>query len=106
VNFVNLQHKLSRKEKYFYVKTLRAQMSTYEQVLLFINSLSFLGMVWDLMPSYQKWPIKALSLRSRKNNQLISKYNLIKNLPGEHIYGIRYKTYYSKVKYEFDHKFK
>jgi hypothetical protein len=31
---------------------------------------------------------------------LITKYNIIKNLPGDHFFDIFYKKYYPKVKYE------
>ena len=52
--YVNNQNRLDKKGKYFYMKTLRAQLSTYEQEVLFINSLSFLGMSWELFPEYKK----------------------------------------------------
>lgn len=57
----------SQAKKYDYVKTLRAQMSNYEQALLFINSLTQLGRRWEYENEYGK--------------ELISKYHLIKNLP-------------------------
>ncbi|MDR6569939.1 putative phage abortive infection protein [Chitinophaga ginsengisegetis] len=81
--------------KYFYGKTLRAQLSTYEQALLFINSVSSLGMNWE----YTFKPKNNVNERLNTKG-LISTYNLIKNLPGTHFFGIEYKKYYRSVKYE------
>ena len=53
---------LSNTEKYNYVKTIRAQLSDYEQLLLFYSALSSYGEAW------------------LKNGYLI-KYKLIKNMP-------------------------
>lgn len=85
----NQQH-LSSKEKYSYGKILRAQLSTYEQALLFVNSICCLGMAWEM------------TFESKDGKGLITKYNLITNLPGEHISGIQYRKYYSSVNYESD----
>lgn len=73
---------------------LRAQISTYEQALLFINSVSHLGMRWEYLPDRHTFSKKI------KTNKLITKYHLIKNLPGDHFYGIGFKKYYPKIKYE------
>ncbi|OXB23204.1 hypothetical protein B0A80_12050 [Flavobacterium tructae] len=96
--YLNYSLDIEDKERKFYGKTLRAQLSTYEQALLFINSLSSLGMKWELTPE------KDLLLKNDNIEKcnLISQYNLIKNLPGSHFLGIRYKVYYPKVKYETD----
>jgi len=51
-------------DKYEFVKTLRAQLSTHEQALFLINSLSPVGENW--------W-----------KKELITKYRLVKNLPPE-----------------------
>ncbi|EOA6820110.1 putative phage abortive infection protein [Vibrio vulnificus] len=93
--FLDSHSHLSSKEKYSYGKILRAQLSTYEQALLFINSISCLGMAWEL------------TYESVDEKGLITKYNLITNLPGEHISGIKYKKYYGSVSYESEqHDFK
>lgn len=86
--YLNSSH-LNDESKYTYGKLLRAQMSTYEQALLFINSISSLGMRWEINPD-----------NNSKISNLITRYNIIKNLPGSHILGIRYKTYYPNVSYE------
>ncbi|MBX7044827.1 MAG: hypothetical protein K1X86_03235 [Ignavibacteria bacterium] len=69
-------------EKYEYVKMLRAQLSNHEQALLFLNSISYLGETW-------------------KDEDLITNYELIKNLP---------KSFFDEeteidVKSEYDIKF-
>lgn len=91
IKFVNGESDLKFEEKYFYVKTFRAQVSTYEQALLLVNSLSLLGMIWELVPE-----------SDGEQNQLITRYNLIKNLPGEEMAGINYKKFYPDVEYEID----
>lgn len=94
--FVNYDQHLTEKEKYFYAKTLRAQLSTYEQAILFINSISTIGMKWEYLP--EKHLLDEQD--NIKNCKLITKYNLIKNLPGYHMFRIRYKSLYPDVKYE------
>jgi hypothetical protein len=46
--YLHYHPNLTIKEKYFYGKALRAQLSTYEQALFFINSISPMGMKWEL----------------------------------------------------------
>jgi hypothetical protein len=85
---------LSEDQKYAYGKMYRAQLSTYEQALLLVNSISSIGMKWEFRPEK--------SGSDGSHSKLITKFNLIKNLPGQHLFGIRYKTYYPSVKYESD----
>jgi len=49
-------------DKYDYVKTIRAQLSTHEQALLLVNSLAPIGEEWH-------------------NQELIHTYRLVKNIP-------------------------
>lgn len=94
--YLSFHPDLTEKDKYLYAKTLRAQLSTYEQALLFINSISSLGMKWEYTPD-----VKLDSSKEQiEKSKLITRFNLIKNLPGHHLFGLRYKTYYPKVKYE------
>lgn len=51
-------------DKYAYMKTIRAQLSTHEQSMLLVNSLTPLGRVW--------W-----------SKRLILEYSLVKNIPRE-----------------------
>jgi len=85
--FLNSNKNLNKIQKYNYGKMLRAQLSTYEQALLLINSITPLGMKWEY-------------LAGNDENKLITQYQLIKNLPGEQIFGIKYKAYYPKIKFE------
>ncbi|HLY70742.1 MAG TPA: putative phage abortive infection protein [Puia sp.] len=87
---------INSEQKYFYGKTFRAQLSTYEQALLFINSISSLGMKWEYKFEFNERP----SSNIEKENGLITEFHLIKNLPGNHFFGIKYKNYYPRVKYE------
>lgn len=80
---------ISDSSKYDYSKLLRAQISTYEQILLFINSLSSLGMKWQLIAD------------NDKKNNFIENYQVIKNVPGIKLYEIKYKNFYPNIKYEF-----
>ncbi|MDX8339737.1 putative phage abortive infection protein [Draconibacterium sp. IB214405] len=81
---------LSFKEKYNYVKTLRAQMSNYEQALLLVNSLTKMGRKWEY--------------DSKNETALISTYNLITNLPESFIPLFEPQLFYPKVKYEWNEK--
>jgi len=92
--YLNSHTELSDKEKYAYGKMYRAQLSTYEQALLLVNSISSIGMKWELAPEEPE--------NHKIKTNLITTYNLIKNLPGDHLFGIRYKTYYKNVDYETD----
>ncbi|MFZ1320848.1 MAG: putative phage abortive infection protein [Ignavibacteria bacterium] len=103
--FLNENEFLSNEEKYFYGKTLRAQLSTYEQSLLFINSISSLGMDWEF--NFEMEQNKKLKNNFKLDDKfgLITKYNLIKNLPGNHFNGIIYKNFYPNVNYENNEEF-
>ena len=70
---------------------LRSQLSNQEQALLFFNSLSDIGKPWGV-------DIKSVDL----NNQLITKYNLVKNIPIGYTKNIEIKDYYPNVHYEGD----
>lgn len=95
--YLSLQTYLSPDEKYFYAKTLRAQLSTYEQYLLFFNSLSSLGMKWEYTAELPN-PSSNLKLADFK---FITRYNLIKNMPGSQYYDFSFRKYYPNVKYDF-----
>jgi len=104
VKYINEQEILNYEEKYQYIKTLRAQLSTQEQVLLFLNSLSDLGSPWEII--YRKRGlinyIKCGNRKSNINNMLITKYNLIKNIPKGFVKGVKFRNYYPHIKYEGD----
>lgn len=102
VKYINSQKRIRQHEKYSYIKSLRAQLSTYEQALLFANSLSFMGLPWEFKPDFKLSQFEFINKKRRQKARLITIYNLIKNLPGEDILGIDYKHYYPDVKYELD----
>ncbi|OFX70097.1 MAG: hypothetical protein A2X12_06330 [Bacteroidetes bacterium GWE2_29_8] len=85
VTYIDEVKILSYKEKYHYVKTLRAQLSNEEEIILFFNSISELGSVWELD-------------QTDDNKKLITKYNLIKHQPSHGI--IHFINYYPDVHYE------
>lgn len=110
--FLDQNDNLDFETKYFFGKTLRAQFSTYEQALLFINSVSSLGMKWEYKFEYekdskqqkkikeQKIPKAKYYLNFENYKGLITKYQLIKNLPGSHFSEIKFENYYPMIKYE------
>jgi hypothetical protein len=95
VKYINGQPKelFPYKEKYNYIKTLRAQLGNYEQALLLYNSISPLGEPWELDSSI-----------TDENLKLITKYNLLKNIPPDFTGSINPKDYYPNIFYESDNK--
>jgi hypothetical protein len=97
VKYIDGQKKLSYSEKYEYLKTLRAQLSTPEQYLLFFNTISSLGRAWEFDHIDSQTPFQNF------NCYLITKYNFIKNVPDTlFINLIEMKKYYPLVHFEFD----
>lgn len=88
VTFVDGQSNLSYSEKYKYVKMLRGQMSNMEEVVLFYNSLCDLGLSWEYNSDDQNCP------------DLITKYNLIKNIPAN-LTKVSFESFYPNVYYEY-----
>ncbi|NTD96365.1 hypothetical protein G6M26_27100 [Agrobacterium tumefaciens] len=94
ISFINDNPELSPKEQYGYIKHLRGQFSTNEQILIFLNSLSQLGRVWELEDKKSSGPI----IRWK---QLISDYMLIKNIPNDEIFpSFKLSDYYPDITYE------
>jgi hypothetical protein len=84
INYINNSDALSYQEKYQYIKILRAQLSNQEQVLLFVNSISDLGKEWE-------------QSQDDVNKKLITKYNLIKNIPEGFTRDINLTSYYPHI---------
>jgi hypothetical protein len=91
VTFINKYGGLKFDEKYEYIKTLRAQLTINEQQLLFFNSISFLGRIWE---------VDSLLRDGNVNEQLITKYNLIKNIPVRGVLGISFSHFYPNVDFD------
>jgi hypothetical protein len=89
VTFINDQPNglLSYHDKKHYIKVLRAQLSTHEQAIFLYNSLSELGSAWE-------------KEKTNEEEKLITKYNLIKNLPMEFSIGIDASSFYPNVSFE------
>jgi hypothetical protein len=88
LEYINGQPYLTYNEKYFYVKLLRTQLSNYEQIIMFLNSVSQVGRVIEIS-------------QPDLNNQLITKYNLIKNIPDNLLFNtINILNYYPNVEFE------
>ena len=85
VNYVDNQQILDYQEKYNYIKILRGQMSNMEEIILFYNSLCDLGLAWE----YEE-----------PKKDLITKYNLIKNIPAS-LTKISIEKFYPNVYYEY-----
>lgn len=89
VKYIDNKKILSYKEKYEYIKTLRARINVEEQYLLFLNSLVGSGLHWE-------------NETLKRNDRLITKYNLIKNIPKgfKQIQGIDFRTQYEDIFFE------
>ena len=88
VDYISTNKLLNFDDKMKYVKMLRAQLSTYEQALFFINSISPLGLSW--------W---------RKG--YIGNYKIVKNIPSDFFSDdeIDLKSYFPKPSsYSIDNK--
>ncbi|WP_159435238.1 putative phage abortive infection protein [Pedobacter suwonensis] len=72
VCFLHYNTELSTDEKKNYTRIVRGQLSDYEQILFFYNSISQLGRVWELSDNKNE--------AINENDQLISRYNLVKNI--------------------------
>ena len=82
VNYVLKTEWLSEDERYDYVKLLRAQLSDYEQMMLYYNSMSINGSSWRDAQSHTE--IEKMSL--------IGRFCLIKNIPYHYDYFFRHPS--------------
>lgn len=95
ITFIDGQTGLSYDQKYEHVKFFRGQLSTYEQTLYFLNSLSTLGRIVE----FEKRNVRGKGIKIKR--QLVTKYNLIKNIPSDEIItGLRISSFYPDIAYE------
>ena len=95
VKYIDNQTILTYSEKYEYMKTLRAQISTPEQYLLFFDSISSMGREWELKHLIDNKDCIEV------NKLLITKYNLIKNIPDWYVFDrIDLRNYYPQVQFQ------
>lgn len=73
-----------------YIKSLRVRLNLEEQYLLFLNSLVSNGLDWEIG-------------KKDPNQQLITKYNLLKNIPEEYpqINNVDFRVIYPNIQYEY-----
>ena len=83
IKFIDRANFLTKDQKYSYAKLVRAQLTQYELIYLFYNTLTIYGQSW-------------------RNYKLITKYQLIKNLPKELETKVQPKKYYPKVKFDWE----
>ncbi len=76
-----------RKDKYHYIKMLTAQMSNYEQAMLFIDSLTQLG--------------RNIEYSRMHDMKLVTKYSMLKALPEKFIPDFEPQYYYPAIKYDW-----
>jgi hypothetical protein len=90
VTYIDNKSILSYKDKEQYIKSLRVRLNIEEQYLLFLNSIVSNGLDWE-------------KSKDKENEQLITKYNLLKNIPKEYIQigGVDFKIIYPNVHYEY-----
>ena len=95
ISFVDNRTEMLKGDRESYVKIIRAQLSDYELVLFFINSLSFLGSEWEIGLNSFKRP-------GNTPRKFITTYHLIKNIPDSFLADtIDCKKYYPNVHYDF-----
>lgn len=94
ISFINDNAELSSDEQYNYVKHLRGQLSTTEQILVFLNSLSQLGRIWELED-------KKTGKEVERWKQIMTDYMVIKNIPNDEvIQDIRLTHFYPDIIFE------
>ena len=89
IKFIQNEKYLLKNEKYNYIKVLRGQLSNYEQLIFFLNSLSVSGRIWE-----------SFDVDNNTSQTLLSEYHLIKNIPVRYIQNIDVLRYYPNIKYE------
>lgn len=90
VTYIDSKSILTYAKKGEYTKSLRVRLNIEEQYLLFLNSLVSTGLDWE-------------KGKAEVKDQLITKYNLLKNIPKEYnpIEGISLLNEYPNIHYEF-----
>lgn len=89
VKYVDGKSFLKYGDKYGFVKMLRCQMTNDEEIVFFYNSLSDLGLEWEM------------GHKDNANRCWVTKYNLIKNIPnGASLYSPQ--DFYPNIDYEWN----
>jgi hypothetical protein len=79
-----------------YANLIRTQMTNTEQILFFLNSISFLGRDWELnlLTSRNNPNVTLL------NKRLITKYDIIKNIPKGNRSKYKIELFYPDIEWE------
>jgi len=94
VSFINKLQNSPGELQRDWVKHLRGQLSTPEQVLFFLNSLSQLGRVWELENTKTGAAVE-------RSHQMVTDYKLIKNIPNDVVHAdIKPSDFYPDIAYE------
>ncbi|MDM1378649.1 putative phage abortive infection protein [Myroides marinus] len=96
ISYANKQESITYLDKWDYVRHFRSLFSTYEQLMLFLNSISVLGRSWEL-------EVKDIGEKNEVNilnKGLITKYDLIKNIPAYQINEYEVKKFYPNVDFD------
>lgn len=83
IGYLHEQKWIEAEDRYIYAKMIRSQMSDYEELLLFYNSVSDFGMDWEY--------------NGHGDKKLITTYQLIKNIP---IHIEEARKFYPQIKFE------
>jgi hypothetical protein len=95
MKFIESDKLLKFEQKKYYAKVLRAQLSTHELAILFYNSLSSIGMKWKV----KEWESPT---DKTKKMDLITKYEILKNLPLKHFtFELEVDKYFPDISYEW-----
>ncbi|WBV61321.1 hypothetical protein PFY12_04165 [Chryseobacterium camelliae] len=94
INYLNKGKNLNYLDKCDFAKLFRSQMSNHEQIFFFLNSISILGRKWELDILITKDNIQD------ENKRLITKYDLIKNIPIGERSMLNVNMFYPNVEYE------
>lgn len=123
VQYINKQNVIDYDEKYHYIRTLRAQLNTFELIVLFYNCFSPYGSEWepdifdvsDKDNNYKSTfltysnHIKLVRDKSGKlvdhdeciNNQLITKYQFFRNITMPLGNDLKVENFFPMIEYEY-----
>lgn len=103
VTFLESQNNSVIKDKYNYAKIFRAQLSSYEQLLLHYNALTSLGNAWGLLKKDGTTYVINKFSNSTLDKSLLRKYKLTKNIPYPLLnFGPSLKDLYGEEYFEWE----
>lgn len=96
-SYINKNNDIDYKTRWkTYANLIRTQMTNTEQILFYLNSISFLGRDWELnhLTSRKKPNAEIL------NKRLITKYDIIKNIPKGDRDHYKIELFYPDIEWE------